>query len=106
MSMLTGVLAVNSSQLNPLSPPFFFLFFGGRAVPSVPARAVRVPGCPPPHAGNRRPAIWGNKDINLASPLNKRVWLGPTAGELAPNGPFQPLRRWLFEGIPLFCRPS
>lgn len=26
MSMLTGVLVVNSSQLNPLSPPFFFFF--------------------------------------------------------------------------------
>lgn len=98
---------MNSSQLNPLSPPlFFFLFFGGRAVPSVLAGAVRAPGCPPPRAGNRRPVIWGNKDINLALLLNKRVWPGLTAGELAPNRPFQPLRCWLFEGIPLFCRPS
>lgn len=83
MSMLTGVLAVNGSQLNPLSP-----FFGGRAVPSVPAAPLPAPRHPPPSlAGNGHAGIWGNKDINLAPAINKG-WPGPADGELAPNGPF------------------
>lgn len=51
---------MNSSQLNPLSPPspLFFppsLFFGGRAVPSALAGAVRARGCPLPVLGTAAP---------------------------------------------------
>lgn len=56
MSMLTGVLAVNSSQLNPLSPPFFFFSFSGVALsPRCRPGRCELPAAPLPALGTAAP---------------------------------------------------
>lgn len=93
---------MNSSQLNPLSPRSFFFSFSGVVLsPRCRPEQCKLPAAPPARAGNRRPAIWGNKDINLALPLNKRVWLGSRP----QMGPFSPSATGFLKASPTSAAP-